>query len=164
MCHVWDCQLEQWQNLPLLIFFNALNSRFIVCCCTSNLTALLSFFDLAKTLINEEDEVLCRRSYGLFKLVIDVGGHSSLWAVPRLYKCPELCKNQVDQAMGSKSVNSISLCWFSPPGSCLDFLPDFSQWWTMAGIDTPLNPSFSYLLFVMGCITMERKSGQCPCS
>lgn len=81
------------------------------------------FFDLAKTLINEEDEALCRRSYGLFKLVIDVGGHSSLWAVPPLYKCPELCKNQVDQAMGSKSVSSVSLCWFSPPGSCLDFLP-----------------------------------------
>lgn len=91
-------------------------------------------FDLVKTLINEEDEssneetplsdwYVGQAMEYFLKLLIDVGGHSSLWAVPPLYRCPELYNNQVYQAMGSKSVSSITLCWFLPPGFYLDFLP-----------------------------------------
>lgn len=53
------------------------------------------FFDLRKTLINEEDKVSNEQTplsdwylnmsiEHFFKLLIDVGGHSSLWAVPPL--------------------------------------------------------------------------------
>lgn len=135
MCHVWDCQLKQWQNLPLLIFFNALISRFNVHCCTSDFTALLSFLtwqnldQWGRRSLNEQtplsDWYLDTSMEHFFKLLVDVGGHSSLWAVPSLYRCPELYKNRTDQPMGSKSVSSISLCWFSPPNSCFDFLPWF---------------------------------------